>query len=338
MTHSLPPHSFADTESLFGVSVPFAVPSFTSGLATSHTGEQDGQTLEAAMGSAPVPVADQDYCFDPDTTRAVLAGFARNRRVLVQGLHGTGKSSHVTQIAARLNWPCLRLNLDSHISRADLLGRDALALEGGKQVTTFREGLLPWAMQRPVALILDEYDAGRPDVMFVLQRVLEAEGALTLAENGRVIHPHPGFRLFATANTVGLGNSNGLYHGVQTLNQAQLDRWHIVTRLDYMAPEAELAILRQRFGSAPKNVLENLPAMVALANLVRGTFRDGALSTVTSLRTLITWGENAALFNDVATAFRLSFLNRCDEMERPLVAELYQRVFGSSPESSQSVP
>ncbi|TNC27697.1 AAA family ATPase [Amycolatopsis alkalitolerans] len=271
-----------------------------------------------------VPEIDEVYRFNPDVTRAVLAGFARNRRVLVQGLHGTGKSTHVEQVAARLNWPCVRVNLDGQLSRLDLVGRDAVVLRGGKQVTEFQEGILPWALRRPVALILDEYDAGRPDVMFVIQRLLERDGMFTLPDQHTVLRPHPGFRLFATANTAGLGNLTGLYHGVQRLNHAQLDRWNIVVALDYLPPAEEIAIVRAR---VPRLDGELAAAMVAVANLTRAGFRGGDLSTLMSPRTVITWAENTEIFGDCALAFRLSFVNRCDEAERPVVAEYYQRCF-----------
>ncbi|WP_134666218.1 MULTISPECIES: AAA family ATPase [unclassified Amycolatopsis] len=271
-----------------------------------------------------VPEIDPAYRFNPDVTLALLAGFAHNRRVLVQGLHGTGKSTHVEQVAARLNWPCLRVNLDGHISRLDLVGKDAVVLRDGKQVTEFREGILPWALRRPTALILDEYDAGRPDVMFVIQRLLERDGKFTLIDSNTVLRPHPGFRLFATANTVGLGNLNGLYHGVQRLNHAQIDRWNIVAALDYLAPEEEAAIVRAR---VPRTTEQFAEAMVAVAGLTREGFRAGDLSALMSPRTVITWAENCEIFGDPALAFRLTFLNKCDEAERPVVAEYFQRCF-----------
>ncbi|POX43105.1 cobaltochelatase subunit CobS [Streptomyces sp. Ru73] len=275
-----------------------------------------------------VPEADPAYRFQPDVTLALLAGFARNRRVLVQGLHGTGKSSHVEQVAARLNWPCIRVNLDGHLSRLDLIGRDAVVLRDGQQVTEFREGIVPWALRRPMALVLDEYDAGRPDVMFVLQRMLESDGKLTLLDRNEVVAPHPAFRLFATANTVGLGNLNGLYHGAQRLNHAQIDRWHIVAALDHLPAAEEAAIVRSRvpaYGDERGRAM--VDAMVAVAALTREGFRAGDLSTLMSPRTVITWAENTELFGDPAPAFRLSFLNKCDEAERPLVAEYFQRCF-----------
>src|SRR5512138_534735 len=276
-----------------------------------------------------VPEVDTAYRFNADVTLALLAGFGRNRRVLVQGMHGTGKSSHVEQVAARLNWPCVRVNLDGHVSRMDLIGKDAIVLREGRQVTEFQPGILTWALQRPCALVFDEYDAGRADVMFVIQRVLEVEGRLTLLDQSRVIEPHPAFRLFATANTVGLGDATGLYHGTQPLNQGQMDRWHIVVTLNYLQHDREVDVVLARcpeYRNAKGR--EQASAMVALASLTRRGFADGDLSTVMSPRTVVTWAENATLFHDVALAFRLSFLNRCDEDERALVAEYYQRCMG----------
>lgn len=272
-----------------------------------------------------VPDLDETYVFDPDTTLAILAGFAYNRRVMVQGYHGTGKSTHIEQVAARLNWPCIRINLDAHISRIDLIGRDAIVLRDGLQVTEFREGLLPWALQHPVALVFDEYDAGRPDVMFVIQRVLETEGKLTLLDQNRVIRPNPNFRLFATANTVGLGDTSGLYHGTQAINQGQMDRWNIVVALNYLPEATELEIVSAKNPEMDKDVIAK---MIRVAGLTRQGFINGDISTVMSPRTVITWAQNAAIFKDVGFAFRLSFLNKCDEAERMLVAEYYQRVFG----------
>ncbi|WP_410581033.1 AAA family ATPase [Amycolatopsis sp. lyj-108] len=271
-----------------------------------------------------VPEIDEAYRFNPDVTLALLAGFTRDRRVLVQGLHGTGKSTHIEQVAARLNWPCMRVNLDGHLNRLDLVGRDAVVLREGKQVTEFQEGILPWALQRPVALVLDEYDAGRPDVMFVLQRVLERDGKFTLTDQNRVLRPHPSFRLFATANTVGLGNLNGLYHGAQRLNHAQIDRWNIVASLNYLPAAEEIAIVRARVPGIPETLAASL---VAVAALTRKGFQAGDLSTLMSPRTVITWAENIEIFGDPATAFRLSFVNKCDEAERALVAEYFQRCF-----------
>lgn len=271
-----------------------------------------------------VPEIDEAYRFNPDVTLALLAGFTRDRRVLVQGLHGTGKSTHIEQVAARLNWPCVRVNLDGHLNRLDLVGRDAVVLREGKQVTEFQEGILPWALQRPVALVLDEYDAGRPDVMFVLQRVLERDGKFTLTDQNRVLRPHPSFRLFATANTVGLGNLNGLYHGAQRLNHAQIDRWNIVASLNFLPAAEEIAIVRARVPSVSETLAASL---VAVAALTRKGFQAGDLSTLMSPRTVITWAENIEIFGDPATAFRLSFVNKCDEAERDLVAEYFQRCF-----------
>ncbi len=275
-----------------------------------------------------VPEVDEAYRFNRDVTLALLAGFAHNRRVMVQGLHGTGKSTHVEQVAARLNWPCVRVNLDGHISRLDLVGRDAVVLRDGQQVTEFQEGIVPWALQRPVALVFDEYDAGRPDVMFVIQRILERDGRFTLLDQNRVLRPHPYFRLFATTNTVGLGNLNGLYHGAQRLNHAQVDRWNIVATLNYVSRDEEIAIVQARVPSladaARRPLLES---MVAVAELTRKGFAAGDLSTLMSPRTVISWAENLGLFGDPALAFRLSFVNKCDEAERPIVAEYFQRCF-----------
>jgi cobaltochelatase CobS len=270
-----------------------------------------------------VPDIDPAYRFDQAVTLALLAGFARNRRVLIQGLHGTGKSTHIEQVAARLNWPCVRVNLDGQLSRMDLIGRDSVTLRDGQQVTEFQEGILPWAIQRPVALVFDEYDAGRPDVMFVIQRMLEHDGKLTLDQN-RVISPHPQFRLFATANTVGLGNLNGLYHGVQRLNHAQIDRWNIVASLDHLPPHVEAEIVASR---VPEVDGDLIASMVAVANLTRSGFRVGDLSTLMSPRTVIMWAENVVIFGDVGLAFQLSFVNKCDDGERPIVAEYFQRCF-----------
>jgi cobaltochelatase CobS len=278
-----------------------------------------------AERDAHVPEIDPVYRFNADVTLALLAGFARNRRVLVQGPHGTGKSTHVEQVAARLNWPCVRINLDGHISRLDLVGKDAVVLREGQQVTEFQEGIVPWALQRPVALVFDEYDAGRPDVMFVIQRVLEREGSLTLLDQNRVIRPHPQFRLFATANTLGLGDLNGLYHGTQRLNHAQLDRWDITAALSYLPAAEEAAIVRAR---VPEARAEDVAAMVAVADLTRKGFAAGDLSTLMSPRTVIGWAENQQLFGNLATAFRLSFLNKCDPAEQPIVAEYFQRCLG----------
>jgi cobaltochelatase CobS len=276
-----------------------------------------------------VPEIDPAYQFDKETTLAILAGFTFNRRVMIQGYHGTGKSTHVEQVAARLNWPCIRVNLDSHISRIDLIGKDAIVLKDGKQVTEFREGILPWALQHPCALVFDEYDAGRPDVMFVIQRVLEVEGKLTLLDQNRVIRPHPAFRLFATANTVGLGDTTGLYHGTQQINQGQMDRWNIVATLNYLPHTQEVAIVMAKLGIAANDSVwkKRTESMVALADLTRAGFIAGDISTVMSPRTVITWAENTRIFGDIGFAFRLTFLNKCDEAERNTVAEYYQRCF-----------
>ncbi len=287
-----------------------------------------------------VPDVDPDYLFDRDTTLAILAGFARNRRVMVTGYHGTGKSTHIEQVAARLNWPCVRVNLDSHVSRIDLVGKDAIVLKEGKQVTEFKDGILPWAYQNNVALVFDEYDAGRPDVMFVIQRVLESSGRLTLLDQSRVIRPHPAFRLFATANTVGLGDTSGLYHGTQQINQAQMDRWSIVTTLNYLPHDREVDIVYAKAPhyQASENGRDIVSKMVRVADLTRNAFMNGDLSTVMSPRTVITWAENADIFGDIGFAFRLTFLNKCDELERSLVAEFYQRCFGKElPESAANV-
>jgi len=287
-----------------------------------------------------VPDLDEAYRFDPETTRALVAGFAHNRRVMVQGFHGTGKSTHIEQVAARLNWPLIRVNLDSHVSRIDLVGKDAIVLKDGKQITEFREGMLPWAIQRPIALVFDEYDAGRPDVMFVIQRVLEAHGKLTLLDQNRVIRPNPWFRLFATTNTIGLGDTTGLYHGTQQINQGQMDRWSIVTTLNYLAHDVEAEIV---LAKAPTyNTAEGkrtINAMVRVADMTRNAFMNGDISTVMSPRTVITWAQNAEIFDgDIALGFRMTFLNKCDELERGTVAEFFQRAFGQDlPESTARV-
>ena len=304
------PDTAVSARDVFGIDVDMIIPAFTE-----------------ASDYAPTP--DPNYQFDYDTTIAILAGFAHNRRVMVQGYHGTGKSTHIEQVAARLNWPCIRVNLDSHISRIDLIGKDAIVLRDGKQVTEFREGILPWALQNPVTLVFDEYDAGRADVMFVIQRVLEVDGKLTLLDSNKVIHPNPHFRLFATANTVGLGDTTGLYHGTQQINQGQMDRWSIVSTLNYLPHEDEVGIVTAKVPQyASKNGTEQVAAMVRMADLTRKGFMAGDLSTVMSPRTVITWAENAAIFGDMTLAFRLTFLNKCDEVERPTVAEYYQRCFG----------
>jgi len=276
-----------------------------------------------------VPEIDSSYQFDPETTIAILAGFANNRRVLVQGYHGTGKSTHIEQVAARLNWPCVRVNLDSHISRIDLIGKDAIVLHEGKQITEFQDGILPWAYSNPVALVFDEYDAGRPDVMFVIQRILETEGKLTLLDQSRVIKPNKYFRLFATANTVGLGDTSGLYHGTQQINQGQMDRWNIVTILNYLSNKEEEQIIANKIKKMNnKTGKEVIKSMVATADLSRTGFMNGDISTVMSPRTVLTWAENYLMFNDAEYAFKLSFLNRCDELERPIIEEYFQRSFG----------
>jgi cobaltochelatase CobS len=282
-----------------------------------------------------VPAIDSTYRFDRDTTLAIMAGFTHNRRVMIQGYHGTGKSTHIEQIAARLNWPCVRVNLDSHISRIDLIGKDAIKLRDGKQVTEFQEGILPWALRNPTAIVFDEYDAGRADVMFVIQRVLETDGKLTLLDQNEVITPHPYFRLFATANTVGLGDTTGLYHGTQQINQGQMDRWSLVSTLNYLSHEAEVNIVAAKKPSTNRDVISH---MVTVANLSRNAFMNGDISTVISPRTVITWAQNADIFGDIGFAFRLTFLNKCDELERETIAEFYQRCFDEElPESAASI-
>jgi len=276
-----------------------------------------------------VPTIDKNYKFDPETTHAILAGFAGNRRVLIQGYHGTGKSTHIEQVAARLNWPCVRINLDSHISRIDLIGKDAIVIRDEKQITEFQDGMLPWAYKNPVAIVFDEYDAGRPDVMFVIQRILESESKLTLLDQSRVISPNKYFRLFATANTVGLGDTSGLYHGTQQINQGQMDRWSIVTTLNYLKNvEEEKIILGKIKELNNKEGKEIIKCMVNTADLSRSGFINGDISTVMSPRTIITWAENYLLFNDLEYSFKLSFLNRCDDLEKSVIQEYYQRSFG----------
>ena len=284
-----------------------------------------------------VPEIDEGYIFDKETTLSILAGFNHNRRVMVQGFHGTGKSTHIEQIAARLNWPCVRINLDSHISRIDLLGKDAIKLKDGKQITEFQEGLLPWSIQNPVALVFDEYDAGRPDVMFVIQRILEVEGKLTLLDQNKVIEPHPSFRLFATTNTVGLGDVTGLYHGTQQINQGQMDRWHILSTLNYLTPEHESKLVLGKlkgFNSAKRKLI--LSNMIKLCNLTRQGFINGDISNLMSPRTLLTWAENFIIFKDIQESFKLSFLNKCDDLEKPIVAEYFQRCFAEELEVENS--
>jgi cobaltochelatase CobS len=310
--------------------VPSSAPDIEISVRQTFGLDSDMMVPAFSAASEHVPETDLGYHFDPETTIAILAGFAFNRRVMIQGYHGTGKSTHIEQVAARLNWPCVRVNLDSHISRIDLIGKDAIVLEDGKQVTAFREGILPWALQNPVALVFDEYDAGRPDVMFVIQRVLEVEGRLTLLDQNKVIRPNPFFRLFATANTVGLGDTTGLYHGTQQINQGQMDRWNVVATLNYLPASVEEKIVTSKSPSYDTEAgRKTIAAMVALADLSRAGFIAGDISTVMSPRTVITWAENARIFGgDVPFAFRLTFLNKCDETERPTVIEYFQRCFG----------
>ena len=298
------------------------------------------QVLGFAERSEHVPEVDEDYLFNKETTLAILAGFAHNRRVMITGYHGTGKSTHIEQVAARLNWPCIRINLDSHISRIDLIGKDAIVLKDGKQITEFKEGILPWSYQHNVALVFDEYDAGRPDVMFVIQRILESSGKLTLLDQSRVIRPHASFRLFATANTVGLGDTTGLYHGTQQINQAQMDRWSIVSALNYLPHVQEVGVVLSKNKSYnTEKGKKTIGNMVRVADLTRNAFMQGDLSTVMSPRTVITWAQNADIFSgDIGFAFRLTFLNKCDELERAIVAEFYQRCFGEDlPESASRI-
>ncbi|MDR2297684.1 MAG: AAA family ATPase [Comamonas sp.] len=306
----LQPSKLVNVRDVFGIDSGMIVPAFAE--RTEH-----------------VPAIDTAYRLNPRVTLAILAGFAHNRRVVIQGLHGTGKSTHIEQVAARLNWPCVRVNLDGHVSRMDLVGKDAIVLKDGKQVTQFQEGILPWALQRPVAVVFDEYDAGRPDVMFVIQRVLERDGSFTMLDQKRVIQPHAHFRLFATMNTLGQGNLNGLYHGTQHLNHAQLDRWNLVTSLSYLAPAEEVAIVIARVPELDTQAgCKQVQAMVALAGLTRRGFSVGDLSLLMSPRTVITWAENTQIFNDLALAFELSFLNKCEPAERVIVSEYFQRCFG----------
>ena len=308
---SMVPDTVVSVRDLFGIDLDLEVPAFSE-------------------SSEHVPVVDEDYRFDQDTTLAILAGFAHNRRVMIQGYHGTGKSTHIEQVASRLNWPCIRVNLDSHISRIDLIGKDAIVLEDGKQVTAFREGILPWALQNPVALVFDEYDAGRPDVMFVIQRILEVEGKLTLLDQNKVIVPHSHFRLFSTTNTIGLGDTTGLYHGTQQINQGQMDRWSIVSTLNYLDHEAECEIVAGKVKeyASDDEGKRIISSMVSVADLTRKGFVNGDLSIVMSPRTVLTWAQNAEIFGNVGFAFKLTFLNKCDELERPIVAEYYQRCLG----------
>jgi cobaltochelatase CobS len=318
---------------------PINQPDITVSVRQTFGIDSDLEVPAFSQGNEYVPAFDDAYRFDRETTLAILAGFAYNRRVLIQGYHGTGKSTHIEQVAARLNWPCIRVNLDSHISRIDLVGKDAIVLKDGQQVTEFREGILPWCLQHPTALVFDEYDAGRPDVMFVIQRVLEVDGKLTLMDQSKVIKPHPFFRLFATSNTVGLGDTTGLYHGTQQINQGQMDRWSIVTTLNYLEHNAEVEIVLAKVPSFNnKQGRDKVSKMVELADLTRQGFMNGDISTVMSPRTVIIWGENSNIFKDLGFAFRLTFLNKCDEMERPVIAEYYQRVFGEElPESAAHV-
>jgi cobaltochelatase CobS len=318
---------------------PLAVPDTKVSVRDAFGIDLDLDVPAFSVGSEHVPEIDAAYRFDRDTTLAIVAGFAFNRRVMVQGYHGTGKSTHIEQVAARLNWPCIRVNLDSHVSRIDLIGKDAIVLKDGQQITEFREGILPWALQHPCALVFDEYDAGRPDVMFVIQRVLEVEGKLTLLDQNRVIRPNPSFRLFATANTVGLGDTTGLYHGTQQINQGQMDRWNIVATLNYLEHDSECEIVTAKLPDYQTDEgRETINRMVSLADLTRQGFMNGDISTVMSPRTVITWAENAKIFADVAFAFRVTFLNKCDEVERPVLAEYYQRCFGAElPESPARV-
>ena len=307
---SIVPDQEINTKEIFGIECPFKVCGFKS--KNDH-----------------VPIIDKDYKFDPETTRAILAGFADNRRVIIQGYHGTGKSTHIEQVAARLNWSCVRINLDSHISRIDLIGKDSIVIRDGKQITEFQEGMLPWAYQNPVALVFDEYDAGRPDVMFVIQRILESDSKLTLLDQSRIINPNRFFRLFATTNTVGLGDTSGLYHGTQQINQGQMDRWNIVTTLNYLNNiEEEGIVLSKNKKLNNKEGKEIVRCMVSTADLTRSGFINGDISTVMSPRTVITWAENYLLFNDIEYSFKLAFLNRCDELERSVIEEYYQRSFG----------
>ena len=307
---SIVPDQEINTKEIFGMECPFKVCGFKS--KNDH-----------------VPIIDKDYKFDPETTLAILAGFADNRRVIIQGYHGTGKSTHIEQVAARLNWSCVRINLDSHISRIDLIGKDSIVIRDGKQITKFQEGMLPWAYQNPVALVFDEYDAGRPDVMFVIQRILESDSKLTLLDQSRIINPNRFFRLFATANTVGLGDTSGLYHGTQQINQGQMDRWNIVTTLNYLNNiEEERIVLSKIKELNNKEGKEIVRCLVSTADLTRSGFINGDISTVMSPRTVITWAENYLLFNDLEYSFKLAFLNRCDELERSVIEEYYQRSFG----------
>ena len=286
-----------------------------------------------------VPDVDKNYKFDRVTTLAILSGFSFNKRVLIQGYHGTGKSTHIEQVAARLNWPCVRVNLDSHISRIDLIGKDAIVIKDGKQITEFKEGVLPWSIQNPVALVFDEYDAGRPDVMFVINRVLESEGTFTLLDKNKVIKQNSNFRLFATTNTIGLGDTTGLYHGTQQINQGQMDRWNIVTTLNYLDFDKELEIvLAKNKNMNNTKGKEKISNMIKVASLTRKGFIAGDISTVMSPRTIIHWAENSEIFKDTGYAFRITFLNKCDDLEKNIIAEYYQRCFGEDlPESTVNI-
>jgi len=319
-----------------GTSFPLQAPDISVSVRQTFGIDSDLEVPGFSLRDDHVPIIDEAYQFDEDTTLAILAGFAHNRRVMIQGYHGTGKSTHIEQVAARLNWPCIRINLDSHISRIDLIGKDAIVLRDGQQITEFKEGILPWALQSPTALVFDEYDAGRPDVMFVIQRILEVEGKLTLLDQSRVIKPNPFFRLFSTANTIGLGDTTGLYHGTQQINQGQMDRWNIVATLNYLPHDDEVNIVTAKLpGYNNPEGIKTIAAMVELADLTREGFINGDISTVMSPRSVITWAENADIFRNLAFAFRVTFLNKCDEMERAVVAEYYQRCFGEElPESS----
>ena len=278
--------------------------------------------------SSLVPKIDKDYFFDNDTTISILTGFSQNKRVLIQGYHGTGKTTHIEQIAARLNWPCIRINLDSHITRGDLVGKDIITIKKNKQITEYKDGMLPWAIKSPTALVFDEYDAGKPEVMFVIQRILESDGKFTLLDNNEIITPHPAFRLFATSNTIGQSDNLGIYHGTNQINQGQMDRWNIVSVLNYLSPETEAKIVINKTKiSQNKIAVEKIKLMIALAGLVRKGFVQGDLTTVLSPRTIINWAENYKLFNDLIFSFKVSFLNKCDETEKPIVAEYFQRVF-----------
>ena len=319
---------------------PLQVPDITISARQTFGIDCDLEVPAFSVSEEHVPEIDEAYHFDRDTTLAILSGFSHNRRVMIQGYHGTGKSTHIEQVAARLNWPCIRVNLDSHISRIDLVGRDAIVVRDGEQVTEFKEGMLPWALQSPTALVFDEYDAGRPDVMFVIQRILEANGKLTLLDQNRVMTPHPSFRLFSTTNTVGLGDTTGLYHGTQQINQGQMDRWNVVATLNYLPDADEIKIVLSKAPSYDnKKGRAKVAAMVEMANLTRAGFVNGDISTVMSPRTIITWAENHEIFGDLESSFRYTFLNKCDEIERPLIAEYYQRCFGVElPESAAQAP